>query len=465
MTDMGPLRDNDVSALVPEHWAREALRNLDKQTKILPLVNRNYENFFAEEGDVVNINRDGNFVAKRKFQGQAITIQDVKSTKDWVRLNQQLHVSFLIDDQDLRRTFKELVPRYMLRAAVALGLGVDAVLMGEGYQFLDYAAGHIGTPINDAAVLDLREHFQRNEVPVTDPRYLIVGAAAEKQLLDVPRFVDSDKLMSNGEAIRNGQIGRVRGFEVITASQAWEVEDGNDQYAGAINHTGGYLKGATVLTVDQFSSEAVVAGSWCLIAGDDKPHRITARTLDTGSTVEITITPGLFNAVADNAIVNVWRPFYVNQASATAQQASGYDFQSGEDMVIDGWTNGPMLGQGVTVGNTADVYTVTGVDLDNNKITLNRPLDVGVLNDVGIFPLPRGNYNMAFIRDALTFVNRPLMPPDAGTGVRSYTANYRGVAIRVTFGYDMIYERMRVTFSTLCGVKTLDKRMGGMLVS
>lgn len=461
--------DNDVSALVPEWWARQSLRLLDKKTKILPLVNRDYEEYFQEAGDIVNLNKDGSFQAKRKFQGQPISIQDVKSTKDWVALNQQLHVSFLLDDQDMRRTFGQLSQRYMLRAAIALAEGIDAVMMGESYQFMDYMAGQIGTPINDAAILDLRENFVRNEVPDAsegEPHFLLVGAGSEREILDVPRFVEMDKI-GDGTPLRTGMIGRVRGFDVIQTSQAWEVPNGNDKMIGAVDNVGGYTAGTTTLTVDTFSGE-VTPGSWCLIAGDMRPQRITAQSNGGGAnTVEITIEPGLNFDVDNDAAIEVWNPVLVDQPNPTPEgQASGYDFQSGEDIVIDGFSNPPKLGQGVTIGPTGnDFYTVTGVDLTNSAITLNRPLDAGVLDNVAIFPIPRGNYNLALIRDAMTFVNRPLMPPDPGTGVRSYTASFRGVAIRVTIGYDMIYERMRVTLSTLCGVKTLNTAMGGVLVS
>lgn len=459
--------DNDVSALVPEWWARQSLRLLDKKTRVLPLVNRDYNDAFAEAGDIVNLNKDGSFVAKRKFQGQSITVQDVTSTADWVALNQQLHVSFLLDDQDMRRTFGQLSNRYMTRAAIALAEGIDAVMMGETYQFLDYMGGKIDTAISDTAILELNEHFQRNNVPnfaEGEPRYLLVGPGCERQLLDISRFVEMDKI-GDGSPLRTGMLGRIRGFDVINSSQAWEVPAGNDVTAGAVNEAAGYAVGATAITVDGITG-ALTAGSWCLIAGDMRPRRI-ASTVETGDdTTKITLEVGIDTAIVNDAVVSVYEPFLVNQASATATQASGYDFQSGLDIAIDGYTNFPQLGQGVTIGATgATMYTITGIDATGATITLNRPLDVGVLNNVAVFPIPRGNYNLALIKDAMTFVNRPLMPPDAGTGVRSYTASYRGVAIRVTIGYDMLNERMRVTLSTLCGVKTLNTQMGGVIIS
>ena len=98
-------------------------------------------------------------------------------------------------------------------------------------------------------------------------------------------------------------------------------------------------------------------------------------------------------------------------------------------------------------------------------ITLNRPLDAAVPTGTGIGVCPPANYNMGFIRDALTLVNRPMRPADPGTGVSSGFAAANNIALRVTIGYDMNIMKYVITLDTLCGVKTLNQDMGGVLIA
>jgi hypothetical protein len=67
--------------------------------------------------------------------------------------------------------------------------------------------------------------------------------------------------------------------------------------------------------------------------------------------------------------------------------------------------------------------------------------------------------NLAFTRDAMTLVNRPLIMVPADTGARSFVASFEGLSMRVTMQYDSTVQGMRVTFDLLCGVAVLDDRL------
>jgi hypothetical protein len=97
------------------------------------------------------------------------------------------------------------------------------------------------------------------------------------------------------------------------------------------------------------------------------------------------------------------------------------------------------------------------------SLTLNRGLETALSNDDPLFPGPNGSYGFAFHKNAIAFVNRPLAPVAPGSGALSYTAIYNGVAMRVTIAYDSTYQGHRVTVDMLCGVKTLDTRLGALL--
>jgi hypothetical protein len=67
--------------------------------------------------------------------------------------------------------------------------------------------------------------------------------------------------------------------------------------------------------------------------------------------------------------------------------------------------------------------------------------------------------NVAFHRDAVALVNRPLVTVPSDAGARSFVASFDGLAMRVTMQYDSKAQGMRVTFDLLCGVAVLDDRL------
>ena len=64
--------------------------------------------------------------------------------------------------------------------------------------------------------------------------------------------------------------------------------------------------------------------------------------------------------------------------------------------------------------------------------------------------------NMAFHRDALAFVTRPLIAPK---GVESYTTSYNGLSLRVVRGYDMEYKREKMSIDILYAYKNVYPEM------
>jgi hypothetical protein len=67
----------------------------------------------------------------------------------------------------------------------------------------------------------------------------------------------------------------------------------------AVDNTGGYAKGETVITVDS-TTAALPAGSFVTFAGHDTSYRIAS-----ADTTELTLVTGLVEAVADNEAFTV----------------------------------------------------------------------------------------------------------------------------------------------------------------
>lgn len=88
------------------------------------------------------------------------------------------------------------------------------------------------------------------------------------------------------------------------------IEDGYTGPAGAsgalVNNGAGYSAAAVTMAVNGITG-AVVTGDRFTVAGDDVVHTITAHSETLGNTTSITFTPGLGDAVADDAVIT-WQP-------------------------------------------------------------------------------------------------------------------------------------------------------------
>lgn len=450
--------DNSIDALVPEMWVQEALRQFRLRTVVLPFMNRDYADEFAQPGDVINLNKTGPLTTKRKFKGQEVETEAVTATDDWVRLNQHLYSSFYLDDHDLEQAFGDLVSKYLVESMVSMTHQMDLIGLGEGYHFYPYTGGSFGTDADDAAVLALRESQNRLNLP-PNPRTLMVGSATETMLLNDERFVEA-RMIGDGKAIRTGELGMIRGFDVFSGSQVPEVTGTFDATTAEINLGAGYAAGTTTIVVNGITG-STLNGTWFTVEGDMTPQRVVSTTETAGDTTGITFEPGLAHAVVDDADIVLYDPGAVNQAASP----TGYAFQYGDVIVYDTFTNNPVVGQGVTFAADGDPYMIVGVDTSGKTIQLNRPLDVAIANDALICLMPPGNYNPTWNHSAVTFINRPLRPVKTGAGVRSAYAAYGGVAFRVNIGYDQGYMGYRITVDTLCAVRTLNQAAGGLLLS
>ena len=92
---------------------------------------------------------------------------------------------------------------------------------------------------------------------------------------------------------------------------------------------------------------------------------------------------------------------------------------------------------------------------------LDRPLEVAVTADDLAFPGPTGSMNLAFHRDALALVTRPLALPDTRMGVMAAVVPHNGIGMRVLMQYDINAGGTVVNCDILAGVAVLDS---GLLV-
>jgi len=443
---------NDNDAFIPEVWAQESLMVLEANTIAANLVHRDFEDEIQQFGDVVNTRQPGTFTMKRKTDADEVTVQDASATNVPVKLDQHLHASFLIKDGEESKGFKSLREEYLTPAVLSIAQGLDEIVLNQAYGFLSNTVGKLGTDPTKTTIIALKERMNTNKVPLAG-RNCLLTPNSEGAVLEIADFTTADKIGDDGTAMREGHLGRKMGFNFFMSQNVPSVAAGNTVVTGAINN-GNITAGSGTLTVDGLSA-AISPGTWFTVAGDMTPQQVQSTT--GGSTpTEIVCLPGLRHDVVDGAVVTLVTPGAVNFGA-------GYAADYSKELVVNGFSVAPKVGQLASFGITTPVYgalstpTTTGILLD-------RPLVNAVANADVLGIGPAGEFSFAFHRNAIALVTRPLAMPAAGTGALSFVADYKGLAVRVTITYDGAKQGHLVTVDLLCGIKILNTDLGCMLL-
>jgi hypothetical protein len=142
------------------------------------------------------------------------------------------------------------------------------------------------------------------------------------------------------------------------------------------------------------------------------------------------------------------------------------DYAAGwvEGVVVDGWGAAPQVGQLVAFGTGSGRRTYTVIEsylsaTGEQTIYVDRPLDLAVADNDKCYPGPAGALNMAFHRNAIALVTRPLAIPNNAMGVLAHVGVYNDIAMRVSMQYSIKDGGTVVNLDILAGVAVLDERL------
>ena len=465
--------DTADRAWVPEVWAQETLAILEENMVIGQLVHTDFEDEIAAFGDTVNTRKPGEFTARRKGTNDDVTVQNATAVKVPVVLNQHVHTSFVIKDGEESKSFVDLIAEYLAPAAKSLAEHIDRVLLGQVIQFrANQVALDPVSPADDIKdlILDLREEMNINKVPVPG-RQLILTTKTETEALKLDLFLSAEQVGDEGTALREASLGRKLGFDTYMCQNTPAIlsgtyTDGTAGNPGSINN-GNLAIGSTVFTMTSDSS-AILPGMYVQFTDACGGfYRVTASGAAT-----MTLDQGILQAIADDQLVR----YYTLGAVEIDGDAAASAYPAGYSKPINVVASGviPQVGQFVGFSTSGNVlysgeYTIIDVSAGSGAgdyyITLDRPLDVALASSNGdkICYGPVGQYNMAFDRNAMALVVRPLALPMEGTGAKAGVATYNDLSLRVTITYEGRGQGHLVTLDLLCGVKVLDVDRGAMM--
>ena len=222
-----------ITTFIPEIWSARLLYALDKAHVATNLVNRNYEGVIANQGDTVHINSIGAVTVKDYTKNTNIADPEVLTTSDQtLDIDQAKYFNFQVDDVDKAQISGEIIDTAMGRSAYALADVSDAFLLktiANGAA----SANKIGAKATLTAltasnvyenIVKMRTLLDKANVPTTG-RTIVVPPEVYALLLLDDRFAKSGS-DSGQNALLNGMVGRVAGFDVFMSNNCMSGTDG-----------------------------------------------------------------------------------------------------------------------------------------------------------------------------------------------------------------------------------------------
>ena len=222
-----------ITTFIPEIWSARLLYALDNAHVATNLVNRNYEGVIANQGDTVHINSIGAVTVKDYTKNTNIADPEVLTTADQtLDIDQAKYFNFQVDDVDKAQISGEIIDTAMGRSAYALADVSDAFLLKTIANGVA-SANKIGAKATLTAltasnvyenIVKMRTLLDKANVPTTG-RTIVVPPEVYALLLLDDRFAKSGS-DSGQNALLNGMVGRVAGFDVFMSNNCVSGTDG-----------------------------------------------------------------------------------------------------------------------------------------------------------------------------------------------------------------------------------------------
>lgn len=370
--------------------AKESLMQLENELGMAKLVNRDWENKFAKDGDTLGIRNPNKF---RATKARARSNSAIAETNITLTVATQAHVSFEWDTKTMTDTIERISERYVKPALSAIANTIDVDLYSL-YSSIYNQVGSPGTSPSDYDVYaDARRVLNEEAIPLR-PRFVCVNPLGESETLKGLKGLFSEKLV-NG-VVTNGAIGSLAGFDFHMAQNV------------VVHTTGAFTTGSTPL-VDGASQ--------------------------TDSTL---LTKGWASGTATLKKGDVFTIAGVYAVNPKTGQSTGQLRQF--TVTADITSTGTAINIAISPTPIASgaYQTVDALPADSAAITL-------VGSESTQYPM-----NVGFHKDCFTLAVRPLEIPSSCTyGARE---SYNGLSVRVIKAYDIEEDKEVLRFDVLYGV-------------
>lgn len=211
---------NVITAYTPELWSRKSVMMLREKMVMSQLVRVDFAEDLRQYGDTVNTRKKATMTTNAVSTTTGVTVQDVTATNIQVTLNQHRDATFRISDREATRSFGNLVDEFLDPAMLAIANHVDTSLLGL-YTDLTTVTAISGSDLDAAADWRNAPNTARTRLNAAKApeaqRYLVLSDDDEGLLgnLDILSKVNES---GTDRTLRNGEVGRLRGFDVFRAT-------------------------------------------------------------------------------------------------------------------------------------------------------------------------------------------------------------------------------------------------------
>lgn len=226
-----------IANFIPEIWSAALLTNLRDRLVYgqAGVINRNYEGDIARAGDTVHITSFADPATRAYDRNGTISYDTLTDSEAVLTVDQARYFAFSVDDLDRRQALAGFVDEAAVGASYNLAADADAYLSGlmvdDAGTTLDPVDLDSSSPEDAYDVLvSLRTALSRANTPA-DGRFVVVPPEMYAVLLKDDRFIRADAAGS-ADGLRNGQVGRAAGFDVIEANTVPEAAGAFSVIAG-----------------------------------------------------------------------------------------------------------------------------------------------------------------------------------------------------------------------------------------
>jgi len=221
MAEIGLTETSPTSASIVASIVQDVLRN---KAVIMPSVT-NYSGMIGKGASSLKIPKRTQFTAATKLENTALTSQELIFTFDELFLSKHEAVYTVLEDIASIQSSVSVEAEIIKDMADELAIKLDAAILAEMKLTSATAPDHrqlfANTPadtVQEADIIEGRRLLDVANVP-SDGRILLVHPDQEANMLKIANFIQAERFGSN-DPVRNGQIGRVYGMDVLKSNLA-----------------------------------------------------------------------------------------------------------------------------------------------------------------------------------------------------------------------------------------------------